>query len=89
MRKKSPKSVLYNHQQEMHPDVEMQMSDFVMNLEGSYRLPIQRQSREGVNLSRIIKARDMGIDINVLNSKMEFMQPGVIKPSYAPVLEGK
>ena len=56
----------------MHPDVEISMKDFKISLEGNFRQPIIRQSMEGVSLSKAI--------LNILNSKMEFHQPGVISP---------
>ena len=87
LKKKNPKNVLYNHQMEMHPDVQMTMKDFKMSLEGTFKRPILRQSLEGVSLSRAIRTRDQGAPIVIMNSKMEFHQPGVIRPSFSPVLE--
>ena len=71
----------------MHPGVEMSMKDFTMSLEGTFWRPILRQSMEGVALSRAVRNRDQGAPIIILNSKMEFHQPGVIRPSFSPVLE--
>ena len=87
LKKKNPQSVLYNHQLEMHPGVEMSMKDFTMSLEATFWLPILSQSMEGVALSRAVRNRDQGAPITILNSKMEFLQPGVIRPSFSPVLE--
>ena len=66
----------------------MTMADFKMTLEGSFSRPLLRQSMEGTALARAIRIRDSGChQILIMNSKMEFMQPGVISPAFAPVLE--
>ena len=83
---KSNKSVLYNHQEEHHPGLRMQKKDFRMTVESTFTRPILRQSCEGISLSNTIKARDLGAPFTVMNSKMEFLQPGVIRPSFAPLL---
>ena len=76
------------HQQEHHPELKMTMKDFRMTVEGSFSRPLLRQSMEGVSLARAIKVRDsVAPEILIMNSKKEFMQPGVINPSFSPVLE--
>ena len=66
----------------------MTMADFRMTLDGSFSRPLLRQSMEGVALARAIRVRDSRChEILIMNSKMEFMQPGVINPAFAPVLE--
>ena len=84
---KSQKSVLYCHQEEHHPGLRMKMGDFKMSVDETFRRPILRQSWEGTTLSRAIKARDLGAPLIILNSKTEFLQPGVIKPVYKPLFE--
>ena len=57
-----------------------------MTVEASFGRPILRQSMEGCLISRAIKARDRGDPIIIMNSKKEFLQPGVIRPSFTPLL---
>ena len=87
LKSKNPRNVLYAHNQEHHPELQMTMEDFKMTVEGSFSRPLLRQSMEGVSLARAVKVRDSGCpEIVIMNSKMEFCQPGVINPTFGPVL---
>ena len=83
---RSQKSVLFTHQEEVHPGLNMRMEDFRMTVESTYRRAILRQSSEGISITRGIRARDLGMPIRIMNSKTEFHQPGIIRPAFTPLL---
>ena len=72
---------------EFHPDLDMRMDHFKMEVVGTFPRPIIRQSMEGVSIARAVKARDSGAPIHLLNSKSELYQPGVVRFSFVPVLQ--
>ena len=59
----------------------MTMNDFTFEVTGSYDQPIQRQAAESVKLERALRARDKTKNdanpINILNSRVDFHQPGL------------
>ena len=58
------------------------MADFTMEVTGTFTRPIVRLSQEGVLIAHAIKARDLGMGLELLNSKREFNQAGLINPCY-------
>ena len=79
-------SALYNHNLDCHPGTKMQMQDFTMEVEGTFARPVVRLAQEGVKIGKAIKARDLGLGLELLNSKKEFYQPGQITPNYGGLL---
>ena len=77
--------MLYNHQLEDHPDCNLTMKDFKMEVQATFSRPILRQSMEGVSLAMAVKARDLGAEVKLMNSGREFYQPGVVRGTFAPV----
>ena len=82
---KNPGNVLYCHNLEFHPDSTMSMRDFVMTNEANFDRPILRQSREGVAIANSMRDRDRGFPIIIMNSKKEFLHPGVIRTTFTPL----
>ena len=64
----------------------MEGKDFIMTVEANFTRPILRQSLEGVAIARTIKARDNGDRVILVNSKREFVQPGVVRPVFSPLV---
>ena len=89
LRRKDPGNVLFCHQEQHHPGKVMEMKDFQMEIEGTFPRNISRQSMEGVIISKTVKLRDAGLPIYLMNSKREFYQPGVVRSTISPVLEGE
>ena len=59
--------------------------DFKMEVQATFSRPILRQSMEGVSLAMAVKARDLGAEVKLMNSRREFYQPGVVRGTFAPV----
>ena len=85
LRAKQKDNVLFQHQRESHPGVEMEMCDFVMELTGTFKKPVMRLCQEGISISNLIKSRNAGLPIKLLNSKNEFHQAGQINPTYGRI----
>ena len=64
------------------------MADFTMEVTGTFTRPIVRLSQEGVLIAHAIKARDLGMGLELLNSKREFYQAGLINPRYGGLFRG-
>ena len=76
---KSKQSVLFNHNLEMHPTEEMVPEDWRATCTGSYKSPLERQAAEGVLLAEEVKqAREIKTKV-VLNSKLDWVQAGVVQ----------
>ena len=82
LRNKNTDNVLYQHERNSHPNRRMTKEDFVMKLTGSFSRPVVRLSQEGTMISRAVKAQKQGLDLELLNSKREFYQAGVINPKF-------
>ena len=82
LRKQSANSVLHNHNLDHHPNHKMTSDDFAMVVEGNYARAILRQSQEGVAIATSIREKEVGESVVVMNSKREFMQPGVVRPMF-------
>ena len=85
-RKKTKDSIMFKHAREFHPGKTISEEDFVPEVLGQYSRPIVRQSQEGVSLSRALEARRQGINMEIMNSKNEFLQPGVVTRRYSGLL---
>ena len=57
-----------------------------MSIMENYDRPILRQCRESISIARALVDRDKGTNIEVMNSKKEFIQPGTIRPRFGRLL---
>ena len=57
-----------------------------MTIEGNYSRPVLRQSQEGVALANTIKEIKEGAKVVLMNSKREFIQPGVVRPVFGALV---
>ena len=64
----------------------MTSEDFRMEVTGHFSRPIARQSQEGVALSAALKARDQGEEVELMNSRNDFLQPGVVQRRFSGIL---
>ena len=76
--------MLNNHHQEKHHGMRRSMSNFQMIITGIWSKPTERQSAEGVFISKQLDQRDKrrisGLaQPIILNSHKEFNQPGFIR----------
>ena len=83
---RNPDNVLYRHNLDSHPSRTITHKEFIMTAQGHQKLPVLRQSREGVSLSREIEAREAGVRLELINSMLEFHQPGTIKQTFSKLL---
>ena len=60
-----------------------------MTVEGNYARAILRQSQEGVAIATCVREKEMGEKVVVMNSRKEFIQPGVVRPVYRGLTELK
>ena len=79
-------SVLHHHVLEHHPGHTLDEDDFIFRVTGRDSRPLVRQCREGVALSNILDAMKQGDKVNLMNSKSEFMQPGVVHRTFSRIL---
>ena len=63
----------------------MTMGEFKMSIEGVYKRPILRQSKEGISIKHTLRDIERGKKVVLMNSKSEFHQPGIVRASYNPV----
>ena len=77
---------MLKHAREFHPGKTISEEDFVPEVLGHHSRPIVRQSQEGVSLSRALEAKRQGLNIEIMNSKNEFLQPGVVTRRYSGLL---
>ena len=80
LRKKDPENVMYNHNIERHPDIEMTRDHFKMVVEETFSRPIMCQAFEGIQINNTLNLINMGAPMELLNSKAEFHQPGLVRP---------
>ena len=83
-RRSQQDSALVKHVQDCHQgeEEEMDEDDFVMKTVQTHRRPLTRQCQEGLLLEHSVRNIQDGARIKLLNSKSEFFQPGVVRPSY-------
>ena len=86
LRLKLTETVLYKHQQKMHQGTRLTPEDFRVEITGQYSRPIVRQCQEGVALAKALEAKQKGGAVEILNSKMEFLQPGVVTRQFSALL---
>ena len=72
--------MLYNHNIERHPNIEMTWDKFKMVVEETFSRPVMRQAFEGIQINNTLNLIDMGAPMELLNSKAEFHQPGLVRP---------
>ena len=82
LRNRNPENVLYQHERDHHPTTRLEKEDFEMKLTGSFTRLVVRLTQVGAMISRALKAQKQGLEINLLNSKREFNQAGVINPKF-------
>ena len=70
-------SVLHNHNLTVHPDKEMVMTDWMVEITGKHPGPLQRQADEALRLAEEIHHQEQQEHghVEILNSKQEFHQP--------------
>ena len=78
--KKDLDNVLFTHNMKAHPTKDMGQKDFVMTVEETFALPVHRRVYEGYIITRSLNLRVIGANIEQLNNKKEFNQPGTIRP---------
>ena len=86
LERKKADNVLFTHQVDFHPLEKLTMKDFTMTTVASYSRPTVRQSREGVEIGRTIRDIGKGCAKYLMNSKREFIQPGIVRTSPSPLL---
>ena len=86
LRRNSVDSVLMKHQEKFHPGTRMEPGDFRVDISGKYPRPILRQCQEGVALAKALEIKNQGGPVEILNSKMEFLQPGVVSRQFKALL---
>ena len=83
----NPENVLFQHERECHSTKRMGLEDYTMEVTGTFSRPVVRQSQEGTMLANAIRARDLGVDMKLLNSRMEFHQAGLINPRFGRLFD--
>ena len=78
--KKDLDNVLFTHNLKAHPTIDMGRKDFVMTVEETFAQLVLRQVYEGCVTTRSLYLRAIGFNIELLNSKKKFNQPGTIRP---------
>ena len=86
LRLRTVDSVLFKHQLKMHPGTRLSPGDFKVEATGRFPRPIARQCQEGVALSKALADKNKGVAVEILNSKMEFLQPGVVSRQFSSLL---
>ena len=66
------------HAKKDHPGIKMKAEDFRMEITGRFSREIARQCQEGIAISKALDAIGQGLDVELLNSKSEFLQSGVV-----------
>ena len=56
-----------------------------MKLTGTFSRPVARLAQEGTMISRALKAQKQGLKIELLNSKREFYQAGLVSPKFGRI----
>ena len=64
----------------------MKKEDFIFKVEGRFSRAIERQCHEGLAISHALAAIKQGDRVILMNSKNEFLQPGVVHRSFNGVL---
>ena len=78
-------NILFKHQQEHHPEVNMTMMDFCMSTVRNSSRPVVRLSREGVAIAQSVRDSGKSFSTIVLNSKSEFYQAGLVRTLPSPM----
>ena len=86
LQKKTKDSVMHKHALEFHPGKALTKHDFKFEVEGQFSRAIVRQCQEGVSLSRALEAKRQGLQVEIMNSKNEFLQPGVVTRRFSGLL---
>ena len=86
LRRKTKESVLYKHQLEHHPGMTLTQDDFLFRVTGRFGRAITRQCQEGIFINHALDAVKQGDRVVLMNSKSEFLQPGVVERSFKGVL---
>ena len=82
LEKRKEDNVLYEHNLKFHPEGTMTAKDFSMTVTGIYPRPLMRQCQEGLAIGAALDRRDRGDQVEGMNSKKEFLQPGTIRPRF-------
>ena len=62
-------------------EAEKKLEDMVkMVVEETFSRPVMRQAFEGIQINNTLNLIDMGAPMELLNSKEEFHQPGLVRP---------
>ena len=69
---------MYAHNMDKHPMEEMVPEDWSATCTGSYKTPLERQTAEGVLIAEEVR-QARGKDKMVLNSKMDWVQAGLVQ----------
>ena len=64
----------------------MKKEDFIFKVEGKFSRAIGRQCHEGLAISHALDAIKQGDRVILMNSKNEFLQPGVVHRTFTGVL---
>ena len=77
LRLKQKDNVLYNHNLAVHPDREMMMTDWKVEITGRHAGPLQRQADEALRLNEEVRHHEHRgqREVDILNSRKEFQQP--------------
>ena len=79
-------SVLHHHHQDQHRETVMDLVDWEWTTMGGHGTPLERQSAEGVNIQEELrKQKQIGRKVQLLNSRNDFNQPGIIHTSSQPI----
>ena len=78
--------MLYKHCITSHPGMSLTVDDFSMEIVSVDRRNVVRQCREGVSIEKALVAVRQGWGVELLNSKSEFHQPGVVTRRYSSLL---
>ena len=78
--KKDLDNMLFTHNLKAHSTMDMGQKDFSMTVEETFGQPVLRQVYEGCVITRSLNLRAVGANIELLNNKKEFNQPGTIRP---------
>ena len=89
--RKDNNNVLFEHNMEVHPELELAPNAFKMDLTGRHSTCLSRQSSEGIEIANKIRERDKFRDkkkIIIMNSKRQFHQPGLLVPKISHIEYG-
>ena len=82
LKSRRPDNILFQHERDSHPNRRLEREDFIMKVTGSFSRPVVRLSQEGAMIAQAIRAKKQGQHLDLLNSKREFNQAGIVSPKF-------